>query len=133
MSGLLMWYCNAVALLAKSDLCIIKVYYINSWHFIEMTLFPKKKNVVISRLRNSRSRKTPSISDSDDPGIKSMWFANAIFNIHIYMCVCVLSKSPYWLDFSKRHVRKYFLSVPFFSHRIQIVCLCERENGLTNC
>lgn len=93
-----------------------------------MTLFPKKKNLVIFRLRNTRSHKILSISDSDDPGIKSVWFVTAVF--YIYVCIyMVFVEIPLLARFCKRSVRTYFLSVPFFAWLC--VCVYERKGSPT--
>lgn len=80
---LLIWSCNAVLFLTKSDNFIIKLYNIISKHFIEVTLFPRKKNLVIFRLRKIRSPKILSISDSDDSGIKSTLVFTAVLYVHV--------------------------------------------------
>lgn len=105
---LLMWCCNAVLFLTKSDHFRIKVYNINSKHFVEVTLFPRKKNLVIFRLRKRRSHKILSISDSDDSGIKSTLLFTAVLYVHV-----VFEDIPLLAKFCKKYVRKYFLSVPF--------------------
>lgn len=89
-----------------------------------MTLLPKKKNVVISRLRNSRSHKILSTSDSDDPGIKSMWFVNAIFNIYM-----LFEEIPLLANCLKRCIKEIFLCLFFFFNGIQVVCLYVQRMG----